>query len=94
MLYNFVRLRNVFGKHYDVVSNDLLHDRVPVFTVDKETEFINILMKFFMITTTKDASPQYDEERAKELVENVPDIVAMTPSQILCKPLRRCKIEI
>lgn len=68
---------NAFGKHFDTIANSLFHSRVPVFMVNKEVNFINIMMKFFMIPTTKDVTPQYDEERAKELVENVPNIIAI-----------------
>jgi len=68
---------NAFGKHFNVIVDGVFHSRVPVFVINKEVDFINIAMKFFMIPTTKDINPQYDEERAKELVENVPNIIAI-----------------
>ena len=92
MLHNFARLHTVFGKHYDIVEESILHDRVPVFTVNQETEFINILMKFFMIPTTKNASPQYDEERTKDLVENAPNIIAIAVTDKGTFPIIRSEV--
>lgn len=68
---------NAFGKHFDTIVDGVLSSRVPIFVINKEVNFINIMMKFFMVATTKDTSPQYDEERIKDLVENVPNIIAV-----------------
>ena len=48
-----------------------------MFVINKEVDLINIMLKFFMVATTKDTCPQYDEARAKELIETVPNTVAI-----------------
>ena len=83
---------NAFGKHFDTIMNGVLHSKVPVFVINKEVEFINIMMKFFMVSTAKDASPQYDEERVKDLVENVPNIIAIVVTNKGTFPIIRSEV--
>ena len=49
-------------------------------------------MKFFMVSTAKDASPQYDEERIKDLVENVPNIIAIVVTNRGIFPIIRSEV--
>lgn len=83
---------NAFGKYFDTIVDGVLHSKAPVFVINKEVKFINIMMKFFMVSTVKDASPHYDEERVNDLVENVPNIIAIVVTNRGTFPIIRSEV--